>query len=459
MYHPTLESLAARRLPAWFDAAKFGIFIHWGLYSVPAFAPLGPNPAPSAPDMMRENRYAEWYENTLKFETSPTAHFHRAQYGDAPYANFRGAFEAAAAALPVDAWAEVFHASGAKYVTLVTKHHDGYLLWPSRHWNPLRESWQSATDIVGAVATAVRSAGLRFGTYYSGGLDWTFKPDRIDTVPAMFQAMPHDDAYDRYCLDHFLELIERYRPDYLWNDIGYPTDSSALVLFAAYYNANPDGLVNDRWFPARSLLTGSAEEQRLRFKTMLAYLKQHRVPPPAHYDVITPEYAVETAALEKKWEATRGIGFSFGYNSLETDAELMSAEAIIHLLVDCVAKGGNLLLNVGPRGDGSLCPMQVARLRAVGAWLRANGDAIYDTRPWHINNARTTDGRALRFTCRGEQIYAIVLDDSAAPLQLDGIEALAECQLVALNDTLSPAANVYRVLPQGMPDVVAQARP
>jgi alpha-L-fucosidase len=423
-FDPTLDSLSRHILPTWFDDAKFGIFIHWGLYSVPAFAPYGPNPNPGAPDMMRANPYAEWYENTLKFPDSETAAHHRKTYGDAPYADFRKGFEAGAAGFSATDWADVFKDSGARYVTLVTKHHDGYLLWPSKHKNPHRPDWQTKTDIVGRMANATRAAGMRFGTYYSGGLDWTFNPARVDNGAAMIRSMPYDDAYDRYCLDHYFDLINRYKPDYLWNDIGYPTTPSMLKLIAHFYNGNPDGLINDRWLAAQDFLSGTAEEQGARFKRLSSYFKQHRMAPPPLYDVITPEYSPDATLLEKKWETTRGIGFSFGYNQRETDAQLMSAQAIIHLLINCVAKGGNLLLNVGPRGDGTLCPMQIERLRAVGAWLRVNGEAIYGTRPWHVPEAVTKDGRQIRFTAKGDAVYALVLDGLDAPLTLDGVEGL-----------------------------------
>jgi alpha-L-fucosidase len=442
-FFPTRESLNSHTLPAWFDDAKFGIFIHWGLYSVPAFAPFGPNPNPSAPDMMRSNPYAEWYENTLKFPESETAAYHRKTYDDAPYSDFRKGFEAGAATFAAQEWADIFRESGARYVTLVTKHHDGYLLWPSKHKNPHRPDWQSKTDIVGQMAKATRAAGLRFGTYYSGGLDWTFNPARVDNGGAMIRSMPTDDAYDRYCLDHYFDLIERYKPDYLWNDIGYPTTASMLKLIAHFYNGNADGVVNDRWIGAREFLSGTAEEQAVRFKRLLSYFKQHRIAPPDHYDVITPEYSPDAKLLEKKWETTRGIGFSFGYNQRETDAQLMSAQAIIHLLINCVANGGNLLLNVGPRGDGTLCPMQVKRLRAVGAWLRVNGEAIYATKPWRIAQAETKDGRQVRFTAKGNSVYALVLDGLDAPLDLSGIEGLSGKVGTSLG-TASEFARVWR---------------
>ena len=442
-FSPTLASLNTHILPQWFDDAKFGIFIHWGLYSVPAFAPLGANPNPSAPDAMRQSPYAEWYENTQKFAASETAAFHRQQYGDAPYANFRAPFEKAAASFSAKNWADVFRSSGARYVTMVTKHHDGYLLWPSKHRNPKRADWQSKTDIVGRMARAVRSAGMRFGTYYSGGLDWTFNSARLDNGRAMFLSMPHDDIYDAYCRNHCLELINQYRPDYLWNDIGFPTTESMLAVISHLYNTNPSALVNDRWLSARDFLSRSADEQVALFKQFAVYLRDHRPPPPLHYDVITPEYATTLKPMEKKWEATRGIGLSFGFNARETETHLISAEGIIHLLIECVAKGGNLLLNVGPRGDGTLCPMQVARLSDVGAWLQANGEAIYGTRPWRISEIETTDGRKVRFTARGNFVYAIVLDTRPNPIVVGKITGLAGQQGIPLAK-FGKYASVYK---------------
>jgi alpha-L-fucosidase len=149
------------------------------------------------------------------------------------------------------------------------------------------------------------------------------------------------------------------------------------------------------------------------------------MPPPGHCDVITPEYADGAQHFDQKWETTRGIGFSFGYNARETEPHLLSAQAIIHFLIKTVAQGGNLLLNIGPRGDGSLCPLQVERLRAVGAWLETHGEAIYGTQPWKIMQNCIRNDRQIYFTANDQAVYALVLDGSDKPISLGDIPALA----------------------------------
>jgi alpha-L-fucosidase len=311
----------------------------------------------------------------MRFEGSPAAEHHERTYGDAPYHAFGPMFEAALADWSPDAWADQFVAAGAGYVVLTAKHHDGFLLWPSATPNPHLPDWGVRRDVVGELAAAVRSRGLRFGIYYSGGIDWTFKNPRIDRVRTMIASVPGDaEGYTAYAEAHFLELIERYRPDYLWNDIAYPSHDSFLRVAAAYYNAVPDGLINDRWMTPDALSTLRRTDKPAGITGMLP-------PEPPHWDVRTPEYAMFDRLLPFDWESTRGVGKSFGYNAQETEADLLAVPELIRMVTTAACFNGNVLLNLGPRGDATLDPMQVARTEALGAFLRRSGDAIIGTRP------------------------------------------------------------------------------
>ena len=391
-YQPTFESLRQHAVPDWFHDAKLGIFVHWGAYSVPGWAvrTVGSQFEQAAAKgwehAFANNPYAEWYLNTLSIEGSPTQEYHAATYGDGfSYDGFGPMFNAAMRGWDPDAWASLFAASGARYVVPGTKHHDGFLMWPSAHPNPFKQGWHAERDLIGQLASAVRARDMRYGLYYSGGLDWTFQGLPIRNVPEMLAAIPQREDYARYADAHWRELIDRYEPAILWNDIGYPVAAGVDRLFADYYNRTPDGLVNNR-FDFRGAMAGTA-----------------------HCDFITPEYSTLTEISERKWESCRGIGHSFGYNRNETAADYMTGEAIIRLLVDIVSKNGNLLLNVGPTAAGEIPWAQQMCLLELGAWLRTSGDAIYGTRPWRTAATATADGIDVRFTQKGGALYAIVL--------------------------------------------------
>lgn len=384
----------SRTLPAWYDDAKLGIFVHWTAAAVPAFAPVRDSPFDLAAsggweEAMRCSPYVEWYQNSLAIVGSPVQAHHREHYGDLPYDAFVEEFLDGHRGWDPDAWADLFAAAGARYVVLVTKHHDGVLLWPSATRNPHKERWASDRDIVGELAAAVRARGMRFGTYYSGGLDWTFGGLPMTDLAAMFAAIPQTPEYLAYADAHWRELIDRYRPDVLWNDIGYPAAGDLEGLFAHYYETVPDGVVNNR-FDWMAQTSGSR-----------------------HCDFVTPEYSVEGDA-GRKWEATRGIGSSFGFNREESEDSYLAPDALVQLLVDVVARGGNLLLNVGPTGAGAIPPVQAARLLQMGWWLRTNGAAIYGTRPWARPVTTTADGLDVRCTVGEGALHAVVLGTPAA---------------------------------------------
>lgn len=371
-----LSAFADRPCPAWYARPQLGVFIHWGMFAVPAFAPRGASITELARDdydnLFVRAPYAEWYWNAMRLPESETAQRHARLYGDQPYEAFRPAFEAAAEAFDADAWAELFAAAGAGYVVFVTKHHDGFCLWPTTVEHPHKPGWHSRRDFVGELAEAVRARGMRFGLYYSGGLDWTFEPLPIRDIGDMLACVPLGEDYARYAEAQVRELIHRYRPSVLWNDIAWPDGSQLPALFADYYAAVPDGVVNDRWTGNRALFAGLRDPAaRAGFNAMI----KARVaeaggplenPAPEHCDFRTVEYAEGPAAGGAKWESTRGLGLAFGYNANEETSDYMTGAALTDLYRSVTARGGNLLINVGPRADGSIPEVQQAPLRALG---------------------------------------------------------------------------------------------
>jgi alpha-L-fucosidase len=384
-YEPTLASLDQHPLPEWYAGAKLGIFIHWGLYSVPGWAPLNhPNHDFSSNDYIKYDPYAEWYLNTMRVPGSPTADYHREHYGNAGYYDFAPEFNRESKKWNPDAMAAIFQAAGARYVVLTSKHHEGFTLWPSTTPNPnpsLKPAQLHAErDIVGELTQAVRAHGLKMGLYYSGGYDWTFNTGPI-LVNSDYQAVkPESEAYGKYANAQIHELIARYKPSLLWNDIDWPKTGDALGVEADYYNAVPDGVIDDRFG-----------------------IK--------HADFTSPEYAKLDKISPKKWEECRGLGRSFGYNRAEGENETIAPAELIALLVDIVSKNGNLLLDVGPEADGTIPPVQMERLKALGSWLQQNGEAIYDTTPWTQAEGKSVQGDDLRFTRKGEDVYITILGE------------------------------------------------
>ncbi|CAN5590572.1 hypothetical protein BH10ACT3_BH10ACT3_05330 [soil metagenome] len=237
MFEPTWDSVSGHALPGWYDDAKLGIFLHWGLYSVPGWAPqvaniqdLLHNQGPRA--MLHDNPYAEWYRNSMQLSDSPTHRHHVATYGGAPYDSFVSAFDEGTAAADLDALAAVCKGAGANYVVLTTKHHEGFTLWPSTTPHPVKGRYHARRDLVGDLTEAVRAQDMRMGLYYSGGYDWPWN-DAIMSNPAdAMLAVPTDPAYGDYAAGHVRELIERYAPSVLWNDICWPAGGNLAGLFA-----------------------------------------------------------------------------------------------------------------------------------------------------------------------------------------------------------------------------------
>ena len=363
-YEATWTSVDSRPTPAWWSDAKFGIFIHWGVYSVPAFAPKG--------------EYAEWYWERIGRPGNPdpdsndakirreTRAFHERVYGkEFPYADFAPKFTAEM--FNADQWAEIFERSGAKYVVLVSKHHDGFALWPSREadtswgrkWNAVDVG--PRRDLVGELSAAVRRKSLEMGFYFSL-YEW-FNP--------LWLAGNPDEYVARHMFPQFKDLVTRYSPSVIFSDGEWELPSEkwrAPELLAWLYNDSPvaqEVVVNDRW----------GKESR------------HR-----HGGYYTTEYGAGLPGASHPWEENRGIGHSYGYNRNEDLDDYSSGRKLLLTLLDTVSRGGNLLLNVGPTADGRIPVEMQDRLAYLGQWLARNGEAIYGTRVFR-DGAQWTAGR------------------------------------------------------------------
>ena len=343
-YEPNWASLNKRKIPAWFHQDKFGIFIHWGVYAVPAFAPVIPNSGES---------YAEWYWYRIMEKNKAFIDFHHKNYGaDFQYPQFASMFRAEM--FNPDEWADVFKRSGARYVVLTSKHHEGYCLWNSaeadRDWN---RPWNAVTgtpkrDLLGDLTAAVRAKGLKMGYYYSL-YEW-FNPLWLSDKK-------------KFVSDHmfpqFKDLVTRYKPSIIFSDGEWDLSDTAWQsekLLAWLFNESPvskEVVVNDRW--------GSNTRQK---NTGATYT--------------TSEYG---SGMDPSivWEENQGIGHSYGYNRNEQLDDYKSSRELILLLCDIVARGGNLLLDIGPTADGRIPVIMQQRLVDMGDWLKLNGEAIYET--------------------------------------------------------------------------------
>lgn len=427
-FSPDWESLKQHKIPAWYDDAKLGIFIHWGLYSVPAWAETsGELGQVDMSKWFYHNAYSEWYLNSIRLKESTAYAHHAKTYGaDYDYYRFADTFNKALPKWQPDSWASLIAGSGAKYVVLTTKHHDGFTLWPSRVKNPKRPDLpQVARDIVGELTNAVRAKGLRMGLYYSGGLDWTFESQPVASMADLMKTAPKTEEYAAYADAHWRELMDRYQPTILWNDITYPKKGKLAEIFADFYNRTPDGLVNNRF---------SAP----------------------HADITTPEYEKYDKITEKKWETCRGLGFSFGYNQTEGPQQVIAADKLIAMLVDITSKNGNLLLNIGPRPDGSISEIQIDRLQALGRWMQRNAEGIQGTRPWQTAAAESRQGQQIRFTQKGNALYAFALSrPTAQELTLPNLVAKPEMKVRLLGGGdvkwQQQGSNLQLQLPKALP--------
>lgn len=398
-YQPTWESLRANwKTPEWFRDAKFGIFMHWGPYAVPAHG-------------------NEWYVSKMYGGTNTQWQINK--YGPLDkfgYKDFIPMF--AASKFNPDEWAELFRKSGAKYVMPTAEHHDGFALWDSALTRWDAKDMGPKRDLIGDMAIAVRKAGLKFAVSSHRWEHYGFIPnpppnlatDLFDPANDDFYWMPKPgtERYQQFIEDFIArqcELIDKYQVDLLYWDNGLngrDADPAKLKIAAYYYNRAKE------WGKEVGINT---KQQAMLAGGIRDYERGR---------------AVETQDLA--WQEDTAMGHnSWGYTE-DPKLILRNAGEMIREMVDCVSKNGNYLLNISPRADGTIPEDQQFKLLQIGEWLTQNGEAIYGSRPWGKNFGegptittptgdrglvdgmlKTYTGKDMRFTTKGDTLYAIVL--------------------------------------------------
>ncbi|MFI5193970.1 MAG: alpha-L-fucosidase [Chitinophagales bacterium] len=394
-YQATWESLSKYQTPDWFRDAKFGIFIHWGVYSVPAFG-------------------SEWYPRNMYDTASDEFKHHVATYGTQDkfgYKDFIPMFKAEKFD-PVQ-WVTLFKKSGARYVVPVAEHHDGFAMYNTAlsQWNAFNMG--PKRDIIGELSKEIRKQGLIFGLsshriehwfFFNHGRE--FKSDVLDPKYADFYGparQENETMTPEFMNDWLLrstELVNKYQPQLFWFDwwIQQPALEPYRKSFASYYynmglQWNKGVVINYKY--DRSFPDGVA--------------------------VLDLERGKLDSVRQLPWQTDDALGnISWGYIKNNT---FKSARYVVTNLIDIVSKNGNLLLNIGPRSDGRITDEETQVLLGTGEWLDVNGDAIYGTRPWKLYGEGPTrsasgafadqtipfNAKDIRFTTKGDTLFVITL--------------------------------------------------
>ena len=377
-----IDAIYQRKMPAWFNEAKFGVFIVWGVYSVPGWAPKG--------------QYAEWYGHSSLDQGSPYQKYHdRVWGGNFTYDQFVPLLTGEG--FSADAWTTLIQKAGAKYVVTAANYHDGFAMYPTTnsvskfgdHWNAFDRG--PKRDVLGELESAGKARGLKMGIYYSL-YEW-------------WHPLYLSGQLDRYALEHlrpkFKEVVTRYEPPVIFLDGEWEhpyTTWHSDELARWLYTESPvkdEVVVNDRWGQLRG----------------------------RYGDYFSSEYGGGDYPPTHPWQEDRGIGNSYGYNRNEDSWDYNSRQTLVRLLSTVCANGGNLLLDIGPAADGRIPPIMQERLLQIGGWLDKNGAAIYGSSASPFWPRKFEWGVC---TVKGDTVYLHLFDRSLPAINVQGFSADVE---------------------------------
>jgi alpha-L-fucosidase len=395
-YKPTWESLDSHKMPQWYDDAKIGLSMHWGVYSVPAWAPRD-----------KGLSYAEWYGNRMHEKGSPAIDYHRENYGaNFTYDDFIPKWKAENYN-PSD-WAKFAKNMGANYIFITSKHHDGFCLWPSKYTDRNAMKMGPHKDLLGQFFEAGRKENLKVGLYYSL-YEWYNPVYTGKEIP--YAGLKKVNNYvDDFMILQIKELIDMYHPDFMYFDgeWDHPEPFWKMKEVVAYFyneaaKRNQEVFVNDRF--------GKGDRGK-------------------HGDLFNVEYEYEKGSeglLSHKWSFWQGIAKTFGYNRDTDQEDCLSPKQFIDKVIKGVSHNGNFDINVGPTADGVIPDYEQYPLLKLGEWLKTNGEAIYGTRYWNIQQ----EGDAC-FTTKGKNVYAIFLKWQGDEFRLKSVKPVEGSKITML---------------------------